>query len=105
MTVRVSFDIEKSRLRVIGLLDGVDACISYAIGLLLERRRGLIGRLGRCGYSKCQRFHFHHGEAGRPRSYCNITHRRKAEAEQRKEQRRKDREKRLRELEAAERAG
>src|SRR5437870_7650126 len=30
VTVRVSFDLEKSELRVIGLLDGVEACVSYA---------------------------------------------------------------------------
>jgi hypothetical protein len=89
--VRLTYDTTTHTVGVSGFLDGVEACFSYATALLLDRHRGLAGRIGRCGWSRCGRFRLHRGEAGRPRQHCTITHRRRAEAEGRKAERRAQR--------------
>jgi len=53
-------------------LSGVQAAYSYGAALILDGRRGLTGRLGRCGW--CERFWLE--LEGKPRRHCNEEHRR-----------------------------
>jgi hypothetical protein len=50
--------------------DGVVLCCWVAVGLLLDRDRGLLGRFGRCG--ACGRYNLFF--TGRPRRHCSAAH-------------------------------
>lgn len=64
-------------LRMVGALDGVQACWAYALALLLNPDKGLTHRLGKCGAPGCDRFNINF--EGRPRRHCNEEHRREAD--------------------------
>lgn len=52
-------------------LTGVEGVLAYGTALILDPRRGLTRRLGRCNY--CGRFRLDF--EGRPRTYCSDAHR------------------------------
>ncbi|MDR7450137.1 MAG: hypothetical protein QN197_13235 [Armatimonadota bacterium] len=91
VTVRLTYDADRHEMKAVSFLDGVEACWSYAVGLLLDRTRGLTTRVGRCGWDRCGRFQLSLGGRGRPRMYCSDAHRRQAEFARRKEKRRRKR--------------
>jgi hypothetical protein len=62
-------------------LVGVQACYSYAVALILDKRHKSTSRLSQCGWSGCGIFHFDFSPAGRPREYCDSRHKWRAEAE------------------------
>lgn len=64
-------------LRVVGALEGVQACWAYALALLLNPDKGLTHHLGKCGAPGCGRFNINFN--GRPRRHCNEEHRREAD--------------------------
>jgi hypothetical protein len=62
----------------------VDAGCALAVALILDRDRGLTGRLQQCTLSTCGRFNvdFDACLRPRPRKYCNVAHRTLANYEQ-----------------------
>jgi hypothetical protein len=81
VAVRLSFDAAAGRLQPVYQLDGVQACYSLAVALLLDVATGLTGRVAHCGWSRCGRFWLALSPRGRPRRYCSAAHRRKADQE------------------------
>jgi hypothetical protein len=57
---------------------GVEACWRYVVWLLLDPTRGLMNRLGHCDAPRCNKFNL--AFTGRPRRYCNESHRLAADA-------------------------
>lgn len=62
----------------------VDVGCALAVALILDRDRGLTGRLQQCTLSTCGRFNvdFDASLRPRPRKYCSVTHRTLANYEQ-----------------------
>lgn len=65
-------------------LNSVDAGCALAVALILDRDRGLTGRLQQCTLSTCGRFNvdFDASLRPRPRKYCSVSHRTLANYEQ-----------------------
>jgi hypothetical protein len=65
-------------------VNSVDAGCALAVALILDRDRGLTGRLQQCTLSTCGRFNvdFDASLRPRPRKYCSVTHRTLANYEQ-----------------------
>lgn len=76
---RVTFEDGEIRLQF--AVPGVQACYSYAVAVILDKRRRLTSKLGQCGWSGCKKFRLDFSPAGRPRKYCNAKHKWRAEAE------------------------
>jgi len=73
--------------RQILLFAGVEACVHYALLLLLDASRGMGDRLGQCDAPGCEKFNL--AFEGRPRRYCNDEHRLKADTKDKKRERMK----------------
>jgi len=82
-TVATRATFQEDELRVAFGLRGVQACYAYAVAVILDRRRKLANKLGRCGWSKCGKFQLNFSAIGRPRKHCNAQHKWRAEAERR----------------------
>lgn len=53
---------------------GVEACYSYAVGLILSSSLGLTDRLRRCRKRDCGKYFIDWGGRGRPQLYCTPAH-------------------------------
>jgi len=83
-TIESRATFQENELRVEFALSGVQACYAYAVGVILDRRRKLVTKVGHCRWSQCGKFQLNFSPAGRPRNYCNKQHKWAAEAERRK---------------------
>ncbi len=66
----LEYDARHHRLGITYTVTTVQAATAFGVALLLDRTRGLTGRLGRCGW--CGRFRL--TLRGKPRRYCNREH-------------------------------
>ena len=83
-TVDTEITFDDGKLHQRFALSGVQACYSYAIAVVLDKRLGLTNKLAQCGWSECGRFRLDASPRGRPRKYCNSDHKWRAEGEIRK---------------------
>ncbi len=98
-TASARFRLEDGKRRMLLRLDGVEACLSYALSLILDESAGLAGRLQRCDAPGCGRYRLDLVTKGRPGRWCSREHRVMAqvvrEREERQAQRRERERKRL----------
>jgi hypothetical protein len=64
------FTFERGTMHVTYAVNGVLLCCWIAVGLLIDRERGLLGRFGRCG--ACGRFTITYNR--KPRRHCSPEH-------------------------------
>jgi hypothetical protein len=86
-TVRTQFKFTRGRLKQFYLLDGVEACVSMAVALILDEGRNLTSRLQQCGAPYCKKFLLDFETSWRPRKHCNDEHRKDAGIETRRKKR------------------
>jgi hypothetical protein len=73
-TIEVRYEFARMQLEQFVRLNGVQACVSMALAMILDRRRGITNRLQQCGAPGCGKFRLDFETKGRPAKHCGPEH-------------------------------